>query len=266
MTPTRPPSFENHASARICGVLTPDAAHSFSRPARAEREAQHELEAAHPGEKILCAGRFPAVLALALGEPERSLTPVLVLRGAAAGRAAPDEGASARRGRGGDEILMLALDRRVGDLEDVEDTHGDVVRQVRRDPGHPDEADLALVAQGQQLPHRLGCLHLSAAGRHVGLHEIEPVGAEPVQTLFDTGPDVGCAVVVRERWRGARGRAAEEASALRRQEVLVTAVGEVPADELLRPRGRVSIVMTARYPPQDWRDGQRQNRVIGWRP
>ncbi len=41
-------------------------------------------------------------------------------------------------------LLVVALDRRVGDLEGVEDAHREVVAQVRQDAGHADEADLAL--------------------------------------------------------------------------------------------------------------------------
>jgi hypothetical protein len=50
-----------------------------------------------------------------------------------------------------DQLLVLALDRRVGDLEDVEDAHRDVVGQLGQDPRHAEEADLALVAQLEQL-------------------------------------------------------------------------------------------------------------------
>ena len=46
-----------------------------------------------------------------------------------------------------DQALVVALDRRVGDLEGVEDVHREVVGQVRQDAGHADEADLALALQ-----------------------------------------------------------------------------------------------------------------------
>ena len=42
---------------------------------------------------------------------------------------------------------MLALDRRVGDLEDVENAHGDVVGQLGKGSRHPDEADRPRIAQ-----------------------------------------------------------------------------------------------------------------------
>jgi hypothetical protein len=45
---------------------------------------------------------------------------------------------------------VLALDRRVRDLEDIEDAHGDVIGQLGKDARHPGEADLPLLAQRQQ--------------------------------------------------------------------------------------------------------------------
>ena len=151
----------------------------------------------------------------------------------AAGRAAPDQRARARRGRGGDEALMLALDRRVGDLEDVEDTHGEVVGQVRQRSRHPDKADLPRVAQRLQGLDGPVRLQLGPAGRHVHLQQVEAVRAEPAQALLDPGPDVAGAVVVRERRPGTGWRVARQATAFRGQEVLLAAVTEMPADELL---------------------------------
>src|SRR5262245_26555 len=56
----------------------------------AERKAEHELQPRHAVEQVVQAGRLPAALAFALGEPERPLAPVLVLGRAAPGRPAPD--------------------------------------------------------------------------------------------------------------------------------------------------------------------------------
>ena len=50
---------------------------------------------------------------------------------------APAPAASAMR------FLVVALDRRVRDLEDVEDAHREVIGQIRQDARHADEADLA---------------------------------------------------------------------------------------------------------------------------
>jgi hypothetical protein len=68
-------------------------------------------------------------------------------------RPAPDERARARVGGLGDELLVIALDRRVRDLEDVEDAHRQVTGQVRQDARHADETDLAL---GLEVLERLG--------------------------------------------------------------------------------------------------------------
>ena len=129
----------------------------------AEREAQDEFEAAHVAQEFLHARRFPATLALALGEPQRSLPPVLVVRWGAPGGATPDEGPGTRFHRRGDEILMLALERRVRDLKDLEYAHGNVVGQVREGPRHPDEADLPIVAEREQRLDRAVGLHLLTA-------------------------------------------------------------------------------------------------------
>ena len=103
--------------------------------------------------------------------------------------------AGLRRGR--DQVLMLALDRRVRNLEDVENVHRDLVGQLGNGAGHPDETDLPLVAQRLQRVHGMVGLHPGTARRHVHLNEIEIVGAEPRQALLYTRPDVGGADVVR---------------------------------------------------------------------
>jgi len=76
-------------------------------------------------------------------------------------------------------------------------------------------------------------LHLRHAGRDVHLDQVKPVGAQPAQALADSGRHVGGAVAVRERRPGAGRRRAEQAAALGRQEVLIPAMAEVPADEFL---------------------------------
>ena len=205
----------------------------LDRSGVAEREAQHELEPGHVAEEAVHAGGLPAALTLAFGKPERSLLPVLVFGRPTAGSAAADQRPGAGRRGGGDEILVPALYRRVGDLEHVEHAHGDLAGQVREDPRHPDEADLPLLAQRHQRLDGPGRRHLGGAGRHVHLDQVQPVGAEPAQALLDPGPDVAAAVVVRERRPGIGRRVAEQTSALGRQEVVLPAVAEIPADELL---------------------------------
>ena len=97
------------------------------------------------------------------------MTPALVLGRGTASHAAPDERARSRRQRFGDEVLVLALDRRVGDLEDVEDIHGDVVGQVGKRSGHAEETDLSFVPKRLERLDGLVSLHLGSARRYVDL-------------------------------------------------------------------------------------------------
>ena len=64
------------------------------------------------------------------GEHERAPIPALVLRRGAASHASPYERAGALGRGGGDQVLVLALEGGVGDLEDIEDTHSDVVGEM----------------------------------------------------------------------------------------------------------------------------------------
>ena len=132
----------------------------------------------------------------------------------------------------GDEVLVVALDGRVGDLEDVEDVHRDVVGEVRQDARHADEADLALALQRLQHLDRAVLLERGPARRHVDLDQVEAVGAEPAQRLLDVGADVRGAVVVRVRRRRV-GRDLDQAAALGGEEELIPAVADVGADQLL---------------------------------
>src|ERR1039457_3446531 len=101
----------------------------------AEGEAEDELHRGHAcvGEQVLDARGLPVPLAEARLLGERAGPPVLVLRRRATGRAASDQRSRALVRRLGDEVLMVALDSRVGDLEGVEDVHCEVVGQVRKD-------------------------------------------------------------------------------------------------------------------------------------
>jgi hypothetical protein len=66
----------------------------------------------------------------------------------------------------------------------------------------------------------------------VDLDQVQPVGAESAQALLDPGADVRGPVVVRVRRRGVP-RQFQRAAALGGQEVLVSAVADMTADELL---------------------------------
>jgi len=93
---------------------------------------------------------------------------------------------------------VLALDRRIRDLKDVEDAHGDVVGQMRKGSGHADEADFPLIAERYERLDSLVGLQLVATRRQVDLEEVEVIRAEPPQTLLDPGADVLGSKIVRE--------------------------------------------------------------------
>jgi hypothetical protein len=122
----------------------------------AEREAQHELHVAHGrlGQQAGYARGLPVPLAEARVLAQRAGPPVLVFCRRAARRAAPDERARARVGGLGDEFLVIALDRRIRDLEHVEDAHREVIGQVRQDARHADEPDFALSLEVPERVHR----------------------------------------------------------------------------------------------------------------
>jgi len=101
----------------------------------AEGEAEDELQRGHArtGEEILNTRGLPVPLAKARLLGERARPPALLLRRRATGRTASDQRPGAVVRRLGDELLMVALDGRVGDLEGVKDVHREVVGQVRED-------------------------------------------------------------------------------------------------------------------------------------
>ena len=127
-----------------------------------------------------------------------------------------------------DHVLVLALQRRVGDLEGVEDAHVDLLVEVRQEAGHADEADLALVAQRQRLAERALRVELLAAQAAVELHEVEVVGLQQAQAVLDAAADV----LGRVHVLGPMPRTGH-AAALRREHVLGAAVGDELADQLL---------------------------------
>jgi hypothetical protein len=52
-----------------------------------------------------------------------------------------------------------------------------VLRQIRQQSRHAEEADLALIAQGDHLLDRAVGLHLLPARRHVDLEQVQVIGA-----------------------------------------------------------------------------------------
>lgn len=107
----------------------------------------------------------------------------------AASRSSADKGSGSGAGCSGDQVLVLAPERRIGDLEHVEDAHGDVDGQVGEGARHPEEPHLPFGLQRLHGLHRAVGLHLSPARRHVLLQEIQPVGAELAEALLDPRAD-----------------------------------------------------------------------------
>ena len=166
----------------------------------AEREAQHEFHARQAIEDLVKAGLVPEVAAFGVGLAELFGQPLHQLRPGdrrSLGHPAADD--RARAGLGGvvNGRLVLAFERGVGDLEGVEDPHGDVVSQVRQGPGHADETDLALSPQLDQFGDGVFLLKLGAARADVKLHQVDVVGLHTPEALLDPGADIGAGEDVR---------------------------------------------------------------------
>ena len=128
----------------------------------------------------------------------------------------------------GDDVLVLALQRRVGDLEGVEDAHVDLLVERGQNGRHPDEAHLALVAQRQRLGQGALGVELLTAQAAVELHEVEMVGLQRAQAVLDARADVLGGVHMLGAHAGAG-----HAAALGCEHVLRAAVGDELADQLL---------------------------------
>src|ERR1700737_4714046 len=68
--------------------------------------------------------------------------------------AAADDDARALLSGGGDQRLVLTLDRRIRDLKDVENTHGNMVDQMGQCAGHADKPHFAGVSEFQECVER----------------------------------------------------------------------------------------------------------------
>src|SRR5438067_1585539 len=81
--------------------------------------------------------------------------------GRAAGGAAADNDAGAGGRGAGDDLLMLTLERRVWDLERVEDAHIDLLHEVRERARDADEAHLSFALQRESFVKRAVLLELA---------------------------------------------------------------------------------------------------------
>ena len=104
--------------------------------------------------------------------------------------AAADDGAGARVAASVMTRFVLALERRVRDLERVEHAHRDVVGDVGQRARHPEEPHLAFVAQRGERLDRAVLLELLARRAHVELHDVDVVDLHAPQALLDAGADV----------------------------------------------------------------------------
>src|SRR5215469_5550235 len=141
-------------------------------------EPQYEFDWGHPLQQIVEAGLLPAV----------PLRPgALLWRGGSLCSTTADDDAGARCGCRSDRSLVLALDRRIGDLEDVKDTHRDVILQMRKRAGHADEAHLAGAFEIKQRLDGAIFGKCLLRRRAVELHDVEMVRLHADQALFDPG-------------------------------------------------------------------------------
>ena len=85
---------------------------------------------------------------------------------------------------------MFALYRRVRDLKDVKDTHGDVLHQVGQCAGHADEPHLPGLSELQERIERAVFFESSLRWRGMKLDDVEIVGLHAGKALFDPRHDI----------------------------------------------------------------------------
>src|SRR5690348_11889789 len=105
------------------------------------------------------------------------------------GAAANDDSRTLLSGSG-DRRLVFTLDRRVRDLKDIENTHRNMVDQVRQGAGHADKSHLSSLSEFEEGIERAVLAQGLPRWRGVKLHDVEIVGFHPRKTLFDPGHDV----------------------------------------------------------------------------
>ena len=188
-----------------------------------EGEAQDELHGRHAVEQVSEHHLLPAF----------PLHPVVLALGwRALGRAAPNDDTGSRLGCRRDERLVLALDRRVGDLKDLEHAHGDVIREIGQGAGHADVPDRA---GALELEHGLqGAVLLQGLPRRrdVELEHVEIVGPHPAEALLHAREDIVAGEHVGAGLAARSGRSPHQATALAREIVFGTPIPDVATDAL----------------------------------
>src|SRR5947208_15278 len=129
-----------------------------------ESEAENELHRGHAVEQVIEMRPAPAF----------PLQPSLLPLGWRSLRrtTANDDARALLSGRS-DRRFVFPLDRRVRDLEDIENTHGNVVDQMRQSAGHADKPHLAGLSELQEGIERAVLLQGLPRWRGVELHYVK---------------------------------------------------------------------------------------------
>src|SRR5690606_5555021 len=153
----------------------------------------------------------------------------LVLDDDAARDAAPDHDPGAAPRRLPDQRVVLALERRIRDLKDVEDAHLDMRLELRERARHADEAHLPFASKSLELGDRIVLLEHGSRRAQVELHDVEIVRSKPLEALLDGGADILAAEVERLAPGGRHVGRLERATAFAREIELTPPVPDMPA-------------------------------------
>ena len=156
-----------------------------------ECKAENELHRAYAREQVVELCQAPAV-------PLPSAP--LLFGGPTFRRTTADDDPRPGFGSRADRRFVLALDRRIGDLENVEHARRDMVRQVRQGGGDTDEPHFARLLEFEQRVERAVLLQGLFGWRGMELDDVEIVSLHPSEALLDalddifSGEDVGVAL------------------------------------------------------------------------
>ena len=128
---------------------------------------------------------------------------------------------------------MFTLDRRVRDLKDIENTHGNVVRQMGQCAGHADKPHLAGLFELQECLERAVFFQGLPRWGGVELHYVEIVGLHPDKTLFDPRHDVVAGEDVLPPLAARRRGSSDQAAAFAGQIIFSAPLRDIAADPLL---------------------------------
>ena len=133
----------------------------------------------------------------------------------------------------GDRGFVFTLDRRVRDLKDIKNTHGNMVDQMGQCARHADEPHLAGLSELQECFERAVLFQGLPRWRRVKLHNVEIIGLHPHKALFDPGHDVVAGEDVLPPLAARRRGCADQTATLAGQVIFSAPVRDVAADPLL---------------------------------